>query len=262
MRSVPLTRVAQFRAQGYLVAPGLISRTFVQHVGEFLAQSVSDSVAELRRELGIEDGADLVREVVRRLGGGAPLATHPRQVAMGHFPLAVRLSQDFWKIAEEHLLLELISELIGSDEIMLHLPPAARFVLPGNGFAGVPAHQDCRYNAHLPAGFVTVWVPFVEIDDDCGGVIVYDAPRDRELPLLPAKGPWLGGVDTARYTGRHIKIAPGDALLLDPTVLHESAPNRSNRVRLSTDFRFFAGRSEKDALRLRDRTVIHAEENS
>jgi ectoine hydroxylase-related dioxygenase (phytanoyl-CoA dioxygenase family) len=244
------------RRDGYVVAREILPRALVDDVGAFLADEVDRAVAVLRREFGVHPDGDLVAAIdVAVANGGAQLPKETRDVAIGHFPLAVRLSERLWPIATA--LRGLVAALLPADRVAVHLPPAARYVLPRNARAGVPPHQDFRYNTHLPH-FLTVWVPFVDVDELCGGVVVFDGPRRDDLQLPAPDGPWLGGVATDGFIPRRPELQRGDVLVLDDRVVHGSAPNLSERVRISADYRFFDGaqRSGKHALDLDSMAVI------
>lgn len=138
------------------------------------------------------------------------------------------------------------------------MPPAARWILPSNEKAAVPAHQDISYNSHM-SNFIVCWVPFVDIDDECGGVLVYDGTG--KLGRLDVENGefWLEGLDTNSYIGEHKKIKKGDVLLLNPYVLHESFPNTSKHIRFSCDFRFFGENdtSTKSFLDMSSNIIVH-----
>jgi ectoine hydroxylase-related dioxygenase (phytanoyl-CoA dioxygenase family) len=135
-------------------------------------------------------------------------------------------------------------------------------VLPGNLKAAVPAHQDISYNKHL-GPFCVVWVPLVEIDASCGGMAVYPRTQGRgELfagdKVAPAGG-WIPGIDVAGHARVELyPLAPGDVVVMSNETVHESMPNRSERTRLSVDFRFFGdnSRSSKHYLDLAERRVV------
>jgi hypothetical protein len=86
----------------------------------------------------------------------------------GHFPLEVRLSENLWKIPYSESFYSIIKTILRSENVFMHMPPTARFVLPGNVYAGVPPHQDISYNKHM-TDFITVWVPLVDIDEEGAG---------------------------------------------------------------------------------------------
>ena len=122
----------------------------------------------------------------------------------------------------------------------MHLPPAARFILPGNTLAGVPPHQDLSYNRHL-SSFITVWVPMVPVDDSCGGIAVYEGSGflPEQQVAHATSDFWLDPLVTDGFTEIHWNMAPGDVLVLNSRIIHRSLPNLSDRIRLSVDYRFF-----------------------
>lgn len=253
---------SSLRDTGYAVVHRALSRELIDDVGNYLSGEVRLAVEIMRAEFGLAADGDLVSAIDAAVAdGGARLPKEIRDIATGHFPLAVRLSERLWPVASA--LKPLVAALLGIERVAVHLPPAARFVLPGNTRAGVPPHQDFRYNEHLPQ-FLTVWTPFVDIDEQCGGVIVYEGPRNRDLPVPPPDGPWLGGVRTMEHSPQHIEVMRGDVLVLDARIVHGSAPNSSDQVRISADYRFFNGaeRSLKHALDLDSMTVLPPPENT
>ena len=135
-------------------------------------------------------------------------------------------------------------------------------MLPRNLKAAVPAHQDVTYNKHL-GPFCVVWVPLVDIDEACGGMAVYPRTQGRgELfageTVAPADG-WIPGIDVARFERVVLQpLAPGDVVVMGNETVHESMPNKSDRTRLSIDFRFFGdnSHSSKHYLDLAQRRVI------
>lgn len=182
-----------------------------------------------------------------------------RENPSGHFDLDTRLDPRLWTIPRLPALQALLHDILDSESLFMHMPPAARCVLPGNLAAGVPAHQDLSYNRHM-SDFITVWVPLVDIDDDCGGVAVYEgsnAPCEIAVPRDP-QGHWLQGVSTRGYEAVHCKLRGGDVLVLNKWIIHASMPNRATRTRLSIDYRFFGGQdsSSKHYLDLQTGVVI------
>jgi hypothetical protein len=249
-----------FTSQGYLLLRGLLDPERVSGLHAFLAAEAEACVAGLCQALGVAGAAALPAAIAHWSGEAhlEGLGRDLRQQLCGHFPLATRLSPHLWTIAREPRLQEVLCALLGTDRLFMHLPPTARFVLPGNLLAGVPAHQDISYNRHMTR-FVTVWTPLVGIDESCGGVeICAGSGADPEQPVA-AEGPfWLRGVDTGGRPMVHPHLEPGDVLVLNPWVVHASRPNRSGRIRLSVDCRFFGsdGRSDKHHLDLRTWQVV------
>jgi ectoine hydroxylase-related dioxygenase (phytanoyl-CoA dioxygenase family) len=195
-------------------------------------------------------------------GRGETLPPEHRHILLGYFPLAVRLGEALWEIPLSLAEGGFLQKVLRSEHLYVHMPPTARFVLPGNAKAAVPAHQDVSYNKHLSA-FCVVWVPLVAIDRRCGGMAAY--PRTEALgeifagpAVAPSEG-WLPGIDLAGRERIELQpLAPGDAVILASGTAHESLPNSSDGIRLSVDFRFFGdpAHTSKHYLDLARRVVV------
>lgn len=252
--------VGAFRSHGYQVVRGALDAAVLAEVREFLAEEVARATKTMSAALGASDTASLVRKIdeasSRVEGFDEPL----RKLMSGHFPLETRLSPRLWRSLDAGLA-NVARELFPGEALRMHMPPAARFVLPGNKHAGVPNHRDRSYNAHM-SEFVTTWVPLVEIDEVCGGVRVFEGTHGQMEDEEPgADGFWLRGVDAKDSRGVAPRMSPGDVLVLSSTILHESVENRSDRVRLSIDYRFFGDRntSSKHYLDVSSRRVVAPE---
>jgi len=213
-------------------------------VRRFLESRIADEVAAACAEIGCSDPRDLVSHIGHLAqDGGTRLSKATRDTLSGHFSLSTRLSEELWRVPRSPRLRTLLQSVLSSSSLRMHMPPTSRFVLPGNTYAGVPAHQDISYNRHM-SDFVTVWVPFVDIDEACGGVRVYRGSGEKIERLAREEKDqfWLKGAPTDGFDPVHCVMQAGDVLLLSRWVVHESMPNRSFRTRISTDFRFFAER--------------------
>ena len=249
---------AFFRENGYQVIRSVLPKEVVDSVGKFLQVAVEESLSSVKEELDYVNLRSFIDSLSKRdkswLGGLSPGCQH---IVSGHFSLETRLSQVIWEIPRAKKLREILSAALKSEDLFLHMPPTARFVLPGNAHAGVPAHQDISYNRHL-SHFLTCWVPLVATDDTCGGVEIFEGTGNlSEVPVSKA-GFWLDGVPDGEYRQIHFPMNPGDVLLLNPFVLHRSKPNQSDKIRLSIDFRFFGkqGSSSKHYLNMQSWQVL------
>ena len=234
-----------FHEHGYQVFKGVFTADEVGNVRDHLVGEMHGIVAELHRVFGTTDIPGLVaaidtatEERFDQLDQGL------RNTMSGHFSLPARLSERMWGVPKAAGLRRVLEAVLEDDRLFLHMPPTSRFVLPFNTHSAVPPHQDVSYNHHM-SGYVTAWVPFVPIDDRCGGVMVYEN-TNRPMELLTDKGRtfWFGGVPTGDHPGVHCTMNPGDCLVLNRWVVHASVPNTSDRTRISTDFRFFPGREK------------------
>jgi hypothetical protein len=232
-----------FDEHGYQVVRDLFAPAEIEPIVAFLDTERELSLEVVQEVLAFDDTAGLIAEIqalLRDRPRFEALPVQTRMILSGHFRLEARLAETLRAVPRSDKLQAVLRRIFPDRDLRMHLPPVARFVLPGNDFAGVPPHQDASYNEHVKE-LVTVWVPFTEIDDACGGVAVYHG--SGSTPEIATEGDgnfWLKPIDTEGYEKTHVKIGPGDALLLNPYVIHESMPNRSNRIRQSVDYRFFA----------------------
>jgi len=261
MISVSAFDLEQFQTYGYQVLTDVIDRRVVESVGSFLESQLTNALDELRKRFEFSDFRQFAEQVgaVEMHGHLTELPAELSKTITGHFPLQVRLSPVLWGVPKSRELQERLSRLFPGQSLRVHMPPTARFVLPGNHFAAVPAHQDIAYNRHLE-DFVTVWVPLVEIDEKCGGVAFYsDGNIKHDLGNAEKLGFWRGPVSGIKGTQIPVKVPLGGVLLFNKWVVHESMPNHSDRIRLSVDYRFFGSHSQstKHFLDLSRLTVIN-----
>ena len=241
--------ISQFQDKGYQLFNTVISPELVAALHRVLASEV-DRLLGLLERVGVEpDIATAAGDIVALLKdprSASELDHDTRMLMTGHFPTQLRLSKTFWEIPRTQALRDILEAALGSDRLRMHMPPMARFILPNNSEAGVPAHQDATYNDHMN-GFVTVWIPLVEIDDQCGGVTIYDGRKDGVIPVTKRvqNGVWTEAVSVQGLTPVNcVPMAPGDVLIFNPYVVHGSMPNISNKIRFSIDCRFFGSDAE------------------
>jgi hypothetical protein len=237
-----------FRDEGLVAVAGALPDSALRPVTEFLAAEL-DGISALFAKYGIALRDPAAGRLVERLldADAAQVPSEDRHVLLGHFPLAARLDEALWRIPFALAEQPLLYEILEAKRLFVHMPPTARFVLPGNVKAVVPAHQDVTYNKHL-GRFCVVWVPLVAIDASCGGMVVFPRTHGRgELhrgaSVAPSDG-WIPAIDTAGFERLELQpLAPGDVVIMSDHVVHKSMPNRSARIRLSIDFRFFGENS-------------------
>lgn len=252
--------IQDFQRNGYLVVRNVLDKDILAEVRQFLESRIAREVASACEEIGCRNPADLVSHIGKLAdSSGDGLSKATRDTLSGHFSLETRLAPDLWRVPRSPILRQLLIEVLGAESLYMHMPPTARFVLPGNVYAGVPAHQDVSYNHHM-SDFITLWVPFVDIDAECGGVRVFkDSNVAKEMLGNAEKEKfWLKSLSSDGYKSEPCEMQVGDVLLLNKWVLHESMPNVSNRTRISTDFRFFSesARSTKHFLDMQSWEVV------
>jgi len=252
-----------FRDEGVVALRGILPPAVCSSVIDFLKGAIDD-LSIVFSQYGISIEAPAAGKQVQQLldRDGKSIPSEDRHILLGHFPLSVRLNEALWAIPLHLASRPFLCEMLGCRKLFVHMPPTARFVLPGNVKAAVPAHQDVSYNKHL-GSFCVVWVPLVEIDELCGGMAVY--PKTQGLGELyngssvAAADGWIPGIETKSFDRVALfPLSVGDIVVMGDELVHESMPNTSDRIRLSIDFRFFGDNSgsSKHYLDLQERKVI------
>jgi ectoine hydroxylase-related dioxygenase (phytanoyl-CoA dioxygenase family) len=237
--------ISQFQVDGYQIFKNVIPQDVIISCRTFLSNKIVETLGPAKAEINCPSDNELIEYIKRIVNGNdelklESLSKATRDALSGHFSLNVRLSSILLDVACSDGLLNILRKILDSQNIYMHMPPTSRYVLPGNIYAGVPPHQDISYNKHL-SDFVTIWVPFVDIDDECGGVTIFQGSgnaREFIVDQITSKF-WLDGVPTDGLKAFKCYMKPGDILALNKFIIHGSSPNNSNRTRISTDFRFF-----------------------
>jgi ectoine hydroxylase-related dioxygenase (phytanoyl-CoA dioxygenase family) len=232
-----------FYEHGYQVFEDILPVELIDETRSILEKDAQISLTRAQGEIGcVKDG---LVEAINAIAHGVEssverLSKASRDTFSGHISLDTRLSPSLRKIPSHPGVQAVVRAVLMSEKIFMHMPPTARFVLPGNIHAGVPAHQDISYNRHL-SNFVVIWVPLVDIDDDCGGVLVYDGSgfEPERTIAKDARGFWQSGVSVEGFEPIHCKIRRGSVLALNKWVIHASMLNKSHHTRFSIDHRFF-----------------------
>jgi len=189
----------------------------------------------------VEDIAVFLEDELASLKRQSPGDAAEESLRIGHFPVSSRLNPRVIKAVQAPRLREILHHVFASENLRMHMPPMARFILPDSTTAPVPAHQDFHYNPHLKR-FVIMWIPLMDIDHRCGGVTMFKGSKDADIPDAPVglKSNVLEVPTDAYDAVDCVPMQAGDALLFTDRVIHRSMPNTSEKVRLSLDFRFFS----------------------
>ena len=126
--------------------------------------------------------------------------------AAGHHPVWIWMFDETWRLAAG--LEPLFARFLGDDPMML--PHLWAWRIEGEDQAGWPAHRDWSAQARFGevlAG-LSVWIPFVDIGRDEGGIGLL--PQDRDY----------GGDAPDPRAVRLLDAAAGDALCWRPDLLH------------------------------------------
>jgi hypothetical protein len=251
-----------FGAMGWRVERGVIDPVAAVNVRDFMNRRRS----RLQRRLAEWVGAP-VRGVAdyalhqERIGEYEQrgLPADLRHFLTGEFDLETRLDLRVLELLAGERCKRFLTSFLDSPAYYCHYPPMLRFKVKEAPTSLVPVHQDAPYNRHL-MDFVVLWVPLVKIDEECGGLYVWDGSHLHGEVEHSSSGAWAHGAqaDLSRYHRTHVLMDPGDILLFSPTLLHASAPHTSRRTRYSLDLRIV--RSPNDTAKSyydpQSRTVI------
>src|SRR5262245_55353399 len=132
-----------FREHGYQILRGIFDPSVAGDVRSFLETELEASVIMLRDVLQLDEIRNLggVAEELIADGRFSELDFDIQQLLSGHFALKTRLSDRLWTISRQPRIRALLATLFHDDRLFMHMPPAARWVLPGYSQSSVPAHQ-------------------------------------------------------------------------------------------------------------------------
>lgn len=245
-----------FKKEGFQVVRSVIPVALIDAIYAFLHSKKELSLQDLKKVLKTED---LVTALNKLVHDPEKIKTYDRPVQMafsGHFDVDTRLNPLLQSVAHLPEVRALFDAIFPKQKPFMHLPPTARFVLPGNAFAAVPPHQDISYNEQVDDFFV-MWVPLCSIDDQRGGVKIFQGTNlNKQFPVGKDQGFWLSGIENLNAKEVHYHMEKGDVLLLNKWIVHASMPNTSDVARLSVDYRFFHGPSKKHALDILENKVL------
>jgi hypothetical protein len=256
---------AQFHAQGYLHARGILSPGLVRMLDTLMREQLALQADRFHATSGIDlmQPAQLQRWLDAQTDPDAWFLGLPRatqHLVRGEYPLEVRMRPEFLQLADETKLVALLQTLLGSPSLRLNHPTMLRFKVPGMEQAKVPLHQDGPYFPHI-SNFATVWIPLCAITEECGGINVLEGSHRRGLVRHEEAvlwGNYIPHEEAAGFTDRHILMAPGDALIFGPHLQHYTHANRSDQVRYSIDSRWFGDdtATSRQYFDLRTRQVV------
>ena len=147
-------------------------------------------------------------------------------------------SEELWDLGDAPAIHKALEAAFGRPSFLYLGFNSCRVTFPHPDFVTQP-HQDAHY---IRTGdlFVTVWVPLGDCPLELGPLAVL--PGSHRRGLLPHRGAGIfeGGCDVEEdAVWRTSAFGIGDAVVLLPTTIHRSFPNRSGHtVRLSADLRY------------------------
>jgi hypothetical protein len=234
--------VEAYRSYGVVVIRKCLPEPVVSAVAEFLSEylcKIEDFVGSLGVNEHLVDAGPRIQTLLQT---SEHLTSEQRHRLLGHYPLEVRLSDTLKQIPIALARHQFLQAIHGTKSLFAHMPINARWILPHQTYAAVPPHQDALYNTHMRA-FSVIWTPLCEIDEKCGGMAFY--PGSGANGVIDQKtdgkqGDWLPALAINAPRVVLQPISPGDVVVFDDLVVHESMPNTSNRIRLNVETRMFA----------------------
>ena len=212
-------------AEGYLFFPGFLPPGDVEEVRVGIAKA-------LAAEGWLAAGSDP--------SDARPGSTPRRETADDFWGgyRAIQELEEFHRLAHHDRLVGLITDILDG-EVLVHPRKIARATFPSDTEYTTPPHQDFR-TIQGTSDVLTVWIPLSDCPPDLGGLKVLAGPRDRLLPVSPAKG--AGGMTTGVSEDdpawRGGPFRQGDILLFHSLTVHGAFPNIADKLRLSVDFRY------------------------
>lgn len=153
---------------------------------------------------------------------------------------AVQMQQQVHELAVHPALLDLTGDVLGETSFG-HPMHIFRISPPAGRAASTPVHQDYRL-IQGSADTLTTWIPLADTPRDAGGLrVLAGSHRLGVLPVSRAPGPGGMAADVADDDDprwRTTTFTAGDVVLFSSLTVHAAVPNRSDRYRLSADFRY------------------------
>jgi phytanoyl-CoA hydroxylase len=227
--------VASFRADGYLLLPGLIPAVELAAVDRdsraLIERGLDGPFGDDRWNYGEDPAEPSAAPIPRRINGLADDDMPPSfQVLMAYPPLLA---------AAAALMADVNGE---SRAFCAGVPGALVYKVPRRGFP-VAWHQDPVVIKRFPAFNVDVYLDDSDEDNACVWAIPgshlggYHSPADGEAQRHIAS--WTGGHEGKDVPGAvPVRARRGDVLVHATSVLHGSGWNRSDRMRRTVYYHF------------------------
>lgn len=240
-------QLKHYREEGFLV----IEKFFdVENEMKPVMKCISDMVDDLANDLY---GAGLIKNLHKEEGfytrltkleeefSGAAVLMHKRNILPK--PL-----QELWSNPR---LLDIISQLLESEEILAHPNWSLRTKTPLNPLVTVPWHQDAAYSQEgsehtfMP----TAWIPFVDAKKENGCMQVLRKGHQKQVLLdhvcCSGKSWYLELPEETMFGNLGSKedvvlceVPLGGMLLINQLIPHRSLENLSDKIRWSVDLRW------------------------
>lgn len=152
----------------------------------------------------------------------------------------LQAGQVFHELAHDPALTDIVRRVVGG-ELLVHPRKIARISFPDNPRGTTPPHQDYRYIQGTTDVF-TAWIPLGDCPPDLGGLRVLRGSHRRGLiPAIWREDLAVGievETDDTDPDWATASYQPGDVIVFHSLTVHGALPNRTDRLRLSADYRY------------------------
>ena len=212
----------------YVFLPGLIDRATVAEVRAAIL-GVLETQGWLRAGEPLDAAVPSEKAEPERSGSDNFLAAYA----------GIQSIQSFHELAIQPALIDVLSRIFDTP-VLTHPMKIARLGVPTPELWTTPTHQDFQI-IQGTADFVTAWVPLCDCTEELGGLrVLRGSHRTGARPVFAAAG--VGGVGVAESPvdqgWASADFQMGDVLIFHSLTAHGALPNRTERIRLSGDFRY------------------------
>ncbi|MGC4768484.1 phytanoyl-CoA dioxygenase family protein [Micromonospora sp. DT44] len=224
----PGTLLGRLRRDGYLFLRQVVDPELLERVLADFTRPISESGWFLG------DPAD-------RRADPAKFTVEPQENYRRVYHQAYR-SEAFHSVG--HSVRDSLLEPLLGEAALIHPRPIGRIVFPASSAPRnmdftTPAHQDF-VSVQGTTNAYTCWVPLHDVSWEDGPLAVAEGSHLTGVrPSVPARG--TGGTvieDVPDEDWRSGEFTRGDVVIFNSLTVHRGLPNRSDRFRISTDFRF------------------------
>ena len=229
--------ISELKKNKYTIVKNVLNKNDINGVKKFLFKKINQNLKLIDPKLNDKNFINKFKKIKNQL------PFDKISILSGQFDFKTRLSPKIIKLATNKKLLDMLNLVTQTKVQNLHLPPMARFIIPGNKKSVVPPHMDKSYNKHI-SEFFTVWIPLTKINQLSGGLRMYSGQISKKIcqkKIKKKNNIWLSPINTKKVKFKDlIPLNIGDVVIFKKDIAHGSIPNRSKKIRLSLDLRFFS----------------------
>ena len=232
-------QVEFYRGNDYLHAQGVLPGDLLQLGRKILARWADDQIAKWFEEGRLTETLHTI-DFEHRLVQAWNQAGRPRDYGS---PRRDLLSPYMYEFVTHPSLLDVASDLLGTEEVSVHGIFNARPKLPDQSWSTTPWHQDGQYyRDSAGAEVISMWIPMQPVNKHSSCLQVAPGTFGRELREAVMDDVYRNiGLSEADYESLQpitVEMETGDVLCFNQFVPHRALPNTSDAVRWSLDVRY------------------------